>query len=372
MKLHYLRLILGLLFALGSTQAHSQLLNDANAIKTIQSSLDKIYNYEFSEAQLLINKIERQYPGHPVSHILDSFVLFWKYLPVKDHKTMSKVYVDHLNKCLEAVEKKFGDDSKDPEAVFYTMVARGYLAMMHNYNGELINAATEGKRAYGAFTEGLKLTGKNPEFYFTSGMYNYYVELYPEVHPIVKPLMIFFKSGNKELGLKQMEIGTRLGTITRAESCYYLAHIYTKYETRTDKAVFFMQKLVDWYPENPLFMMKYIEAQLLAQQYQQAKAKMTKLKKYNTGFYPGAHQLFAAMLLEKEDKNDQAAKNAYLAAIRLPHDSQYTDEYVPLAYAGLARIAHREGDRAKAKAYYKKCLETAEYRSLIKEAKAYK
>ncbi|WP_025762420.1 tetratricopeptide repeat protein [Dyadobacter tibetensis] len=370
-----LRLFAFVLFTLNFNpvqQSKAQLLNDPAAMKTIQKSLDRIYNLEFAEAQKLIDRIEVQYPGHPVSHILDSFVLFWKYLPVKDHKTMSKVYVQHLNKCLDAVDKKFGKDSKDPEAVFYTMVARGYLAMMYNYNGEMLSAASEGKKAYNAFTEGLKLTNKNPEFYFTSGMYNYYVEVYPEEHPIVKPLLIFFKSGDKELGLRQIEIGTRLGTITKAESCFYLAHIFTKYENKTEKAASFMQKLVDWYPQNPLYAMKYAEALLLAGRFDQAEDKLNMIKKISTGFYPGAYQTFQGLVFEKSLRNDQAAKTCYLASLKLPHDSQYTEEYISIAYAGLARIAHREGDKAKAKAYYKKCLEKAEYRALVAEAKAYK
>ena len=359
-----------LLLFLVSKPVKSQILNDAKAMKTVQLSLDKIY--EFAEAEAIIGQIESQYPGHPVSHILDSFILFWKYLPVKDNPTKAKQYVQDLNQCLVAVDKTFGSNSKDPEAVFYTMVARGYLAMMHNYNGDLLSAAGEGKKAYNSFLEGLKLTSKNPEFYFTSGMYNYYVEIYPELHPIVKPLMLFFKDGNKELGLKQIELGTRLGTITRAEACYYLTHLYLKYENKPERAVPYMQKLIGWYPQNPLYLMKYIETQILANNFGAANNKLPYLKRYSNVFFPAAYHTFLALLMERMEKNDKAAEQYYLAALRLPHDSQYSGEYTAMAYAGLARIAARAGDRAKAKSYYKKCLEKAEYNSLITEAKAFK
>lgn len=43
-----------------------------------------------------------------------------------------------------------------------------------------------------------------------------------------------------------------------------------------------------------------------------------------------------------------------------------------MAYAGLARIADRAGDKKLARAQYKKCLEYAEYKRLIREAKNYK
>ncbi|KAA6441625.1 ABC transporter substrate-binding protein [Dyadobacter flavalbus] len=355
-----------------SLPSRAQLLNDPVSLKNVQNTLDKIYNYEFDEAGVYMNQIEKKYPNHPVSHILDSFILFWKYLPIKDNPVKSKEYFQKLELCLESINKKFGKNSTDPEAVFYTMVARGYMAMLYNYRGEMVNAAGEGKKAYNAFTEGMKLISKNPEFYFTSGMYNYYIEVYPEEHPIVKPLLIFFKKGNKALGLKQIDNATKVGTITRAESCFYLAHLYLKYESRPEKAAFYTEKLVNWYPHNPVFRMKNAESLLLAGKYENAAKDLAVLRKINTGFYPAAWRTFQGILEEKGENNDAAAQHEYLLALKTPHDDQYTKEYHALAYAGLARISARAGNRQKAKDYYKKCLEKAEYRAVIKEAKSFK
>lgn len=341
-------------------------------MKLIQNSLDHIYNYEFDEAEVFISQVEKKYPNHPVTHILGSFIYFWKYLPIKDNPSKSKEYIQRLNQCLESINMKFGKDSKDPEAVFYTMAARGYMAMMYNYRGEMLNAAGEGKKAYNAFTEGLKLMSKNSEFYFTSGMYNYYVELYPEIHPIVKPLMLFFKNGNKTLGLKQIDTATKLGTITRAESCYYLAHIYLKYEANPAKALIYTGKLADWYPKNPVYLMKDTEALLLAGNYNAAGKNIAALKRNTAGFFPVAWHMFQGLTLEKDTRNDASAQKEYLLALKTPHDDQYTKEYHAMSYAGLARIANRSGNKSKAKEYYKKCLEKAEYVSVMQEAKSFK
>ncbi|MCF2506760.1 ABC transporter substrate-binding protein [Dyadobacter sp. CY107] len=355
-----------------SLPAPAQLLNDPASLKNVQNSLDKIYNYEFDEAQVFMDQVDKKYPNHPVSHILDSFVLFWKYLPIKDNPAKSKEYIHKLDLCLDAINKKYGKNSLDPEAVFYTMVARGYMAMMYNYKGEMMNAAGEGKKAYNAFVEGLKLINKNPEFYFTSGMYNYYVEVYPEEHSIVKPLMLFFKSGDKALGLKQIDNATKVGTITRAEANFYISHIYLKYESKPEKAVFYTDRLIDLYPKNPLFLMKNIESLLLSGKYEQAGKELIALKKVNHGFYPVAWRTFQGLMDEKHEKNDASAQREYLLALKTPHDDQYTKEYHAMAYAGLARISARAGNKGKARDYYKKCLGKAEYRSVIKEAKAFK
>ena len=350
----------------------AQLLNDPASIKMIQNSLDNIYNYEFDEAEKVIAQVEAKYPNHPVNYILDSFVLYWKYLPIKDNTVKSKEYIQLLNQCLAAINKKFGKDSKNPEAVFYTMVARGYMALLYNYRGELMNAAGEGKKAYNALTEGLNLISKNSEFYFTAGMYNYYVEIYPEEHPIIKPVMWFFKKGDRTLGLKQIDTATKLGTITRAESCYYLARIYLKHEGKPDKAILYSQKLIDLYPQNLIYRMTQIESLILSGRYDQAVPSINILKKNTTSFYPLAWRTFQGLILEKDEKNDAAAQKEYLLALRTPFDDQYTKEYYAMSYAGLARIADRAGNKSKAREYYKKCLDKSEYVLTINEAKAYK
>ncbi len=365
-------LYLSLLFFVTPSVTQAQLLNDPASIKLIQSSLDHIYNYEFDDAEQIIAQVESRYPGHPVNYILDSFVLYWKYLPIKDNAVKSKEYIQKLNQCLTAINKKFGKDSKNPEAVFYTMVARGYMAMLYNYRGELMNAAGEGKKAYNALTEGLSLISKNPEFYFTAGMYNYYVEVYPEEHPMIKPVMWFFKKGDKALGLKQIDIGTKSGTITKAESCYYLARIYLKHEGRADKAVVYAQKLVDMYPDNVIYRMTHVESLILSGKYDQAMGGIAALRKNTNSFYPVSWRTFQGLIQERDEKNDVAAQKEYLLALRTPYDDQYTKEYHAMSYAGLARIANRAGNKGKAREYYKKCLEKAEYSSTIAEAKAFK
>jgi len=59
----------------------------------------------------------------------------------------------------------------------------------------------------------------------------------------------------------------------------------------------------------------------------------------------------------------------YLTAIRQPRDEEYTKEYQAFAYAGLARIAIRAGDKRKATEYYKIVSDLAEYKGTLKEAK---
>lgn len=349
----------------------AQILNDRASMALIQKGINHIYTNEFEEVKPISQHIQNKYPDHPVTYFLKAFQMYWQYLPIKDNKAKVGEYVHTLNQCLAAVDKKYGKNSKDPEAVFFTMASRGYLALLYNYQNELLKAAGEAQKAYGSLTEGLKLVGKNPEFYFVGGMYNYYVESYPEDHPIVKPLMIFFKDGNKLLGLKQLDTATKSAIITKVEAAYFLAHIYLEHEARPDLADNYTARLSTTYPTNLVFRMIHLEALILAGRYDEAEKGLPDLKKRTSGFYSIAWHTFEGMIAEKRDKNDAEAHKGYLIALKTPYDMQYTREYHAMSYAGLARIADRSGNKAKAKEYYKKCLDITEYTSLKYEAKGY-
>ena len=358
-------------FQFAHSPAQAQILNDRPTLALIQKGINYIYNNEFEDAQAIGRLIYTKYPEHPVTYFLKAFQMHWQYLPIKDNKAKVGEYIRTLNQCLAAVDKQYGKNSKEPEAVFFKMATRGYLALMYNYQNELLKAAGEAQKAYGSLTEGLKLVDKNPEFYFAAGMYNYYVESYPENHPVVKPLMIFFKDGNKALGLKQLDTATKTAVITKVESTYFLAHIYLEHEARPDLADNYTARLSTAYPNNLVFKMIHLESLVLAGRYDDAEKGLPELKKRTTGFYPIAWHTFEGVIREKRDKNDSEAQRDYLAALKIQYDEQYTREYHAMAYAGLARIADRSGNKAKAREYYKKCLEITEYVSFEREAKAY-
>lgn len=366
-KLFLLLLLLGVCIP----TAQGQLLQDKPTQNLISTGINHIYNNDFTSAIAVGQQLQARYPNHPVNYLLKAFAMYWQYLPIQDNKAKVGEYVKTLNQCLTAVEKQYGKNSKNPEAVFFTMAARGYLALMYNYQNELMKAAGEAQKTYGTLTEGLKLTDKNPEFYFTTGMYNYYVVQYPADHPIIKPVMFFFKNGNKPLGLRQLDMASRVGNITKIEATYYLAHIYLEHEGRPDLAVKYTSRLEDSFPKNMIFKMMHTEALLLSGKYADAEKLLPELRRRQDGFYPIAWHFFEGYLLEKKDQDYAKAQEKYLAALKIPHDEQYTREYHAMAYAGLARIADRNKNPVAAKEYYKKCVAIAEYTNLEKEANAY-
>jgi tetratricopeptide (TPR) repeat protein len=372
MKLRVRSVILfaGLVLTFFSAQA--QLLTDTLAQRQIKLALDKIYNFEFATAENMISAIQNRYPRHPVGPMLQALHTFWKNFPIE---TKSQAYVAYQQYLWEALEKNkatFGEDTSNPEGIFFALSAHSYLAMMASEEKEYMKALSEAKKAYAFMKKGFELVSKFPEFYFSTGSYNYYVIQYPENHPVVKPFMFFFANGNKALGLQQMERSIHQGVFTRTEACYWLAHIYIKHEIKPQKALGYTQWLIDKYPANIHYVMRHAEMLVANGKYHQAQPYIKQLLAHPNKLFHGAAYIFGGIIQEKEENNHALARLNYQRAFNLGvADRRYTKDLYAQAYAGLARIADKEGNKQRAKEYYKKTLELAEYETTVREAKTY-
>lgn len=349
----------------------SQLLDDAAIQQVILKATDKIYNYEFDEADDYIRQVKAKYPQHPVVPVLKAIQIYWQHLPLKDNKAATTQYVNQLNQGIALSKKLLDRSDNDPEGVFFSLASHGYLAMKYHYDNETMKAVGEAQKAYTYLKKGFKLMEKNPEFYFSTGLYNYYRERYPLDHPASKPLLIFFQDGDMPLGMKQMETAIRQGIFTRTETAIYLGHIYLEHESQPARAIAVMKPLADKYPQNPIFNLMGAEALVLAGRYREAQPYIERLHKLPQKFLAMPVQVLEGLVAEKLNSDLKQATEHYQAAIKLPIDEVHTKEFAAQAYSGLARIAARTGDRNRAKSMYKKALSVAEYKSTIREAKNY-
>jgi tetratricopeptide (TPR) repeat protein len=359
--------------AFGATQkAYAQLLNDKEAALLIQNGIQKMYNFKFAAAEQDFEKIKIKYPKHPVYPLLMSMHLSWKAMPMYPTKPEFKTYENYLSQTLQRAKVMLDKNDNDPEAIFFILAAHSYLALQAAEDEEMIRAVNEAKKTYNYMRDGMKLVSIYPEFYLSSGLYNYYVEQYPEDHAIVKPFMFFFADGNKALGLKQLEIASQKAVFTKTEALYYLLHIYVKHELQLQKALACSERLIRLYPNNLLFVMRQTELLIGVGKFEAAQPFLDQLKAQTDKVYQSTVAIFQGIIEEKQHKNYAAAQKYYQKAISMNAIySRYNKDYYAMAYTGLARLAVKDGDKAKAKKYYQKALELAEYKSTIAEAKNY-
>lgn len=347
----------------------AQLLEDEPTQLLISKGLNSLYNLNFSAAEQSFGQISASYDNHPVGDFLKAFMLQWQYLPIDKNPTALKKYTALLKSCKIKAEQLAKEPRYKAEATFFLLASHGYIALSYNYQKEYTKAVMDANHAYGYLKDGFAFTSQNPDFFFTTGIYNFYRVQYPELHPIVKPFVVFFQNGNKQTGISQLKMAASKAVFSKIEASTYLTNIYLKYEANFAQALVYAHRLGKAYPNNFIFKIRYTEALLFNNRFEEARQNVAFLKAKQNDISLLSASFFEGYIAEFEQKNDAQAIVNYAAALKYEPNSRYTQEYFAMAYLGLGRIMKRKGDKAKAKLFIGKCLENAEYQWVVSAAK---
>jgi tetratricopeptide (TPR) repeat protein len=360
-----------LLFVFISYHLSGQILKDQTAKNLIIEGLDKAYNFEFAAADEIYSKINARFPANPAFATLMQMKLYTQFAPIKDNPKAKAQYLFYLNKSIELSEKMIQKNDKDPEGIFFMLSSLGNLAAWQADNDEMMKAVNTARKAFSFMKKGMKLTEVQADFLFTTGLYNYYIEQYPQDHPLVKPFMIFFSDGNKKIGLQQLELCAKKAVFTAVEANYYNCYINLKHETKPDKALGLISQISAKYPNNLIFKTKHAEALIALGKYEQAQPIVTDLIKAGGHLYGVAGNILQGLLEEKWKRNDIEALNYYKKGLKIPFDIRYTQDFHAMAWVGLGRLALRENKKNIAKDHFKTALKISQYQSTTREAEKY-
>lgn len=229
-------------------------------------ALDLIYGGDPDAAIAIAHEMEQARPDHPLGYLIESEAKWWK-------------------RYCEACEIKYGivdpwKRSKEPDDPAYlsltakvTSLAEAQLAKsdtseMHTYaglgwalqvrvyalRGENRNAARAGVNGRAEMLAALKLDPDMADATAALGVYNYYVDT---LSPIVKLLRIFMgiPGGDKQLGVKQMQVGMNQGSFLAVDIRFILARSLRTYDQKYEEALNIALPLAARYPSNPIFML---------------------------------------------------------------------------------------------------------------------
>lgn len=354
----------------GQVLAQYPMINsNPTARALLTEGLDQVYDNQFTAAEATFVQLDKLTPRHPVIDLLRGVSLYYQWFPARTD-------VNLLQRCrqqLELAAKKADDwqkaqkksnGSERPEAMFLHFTAEAMLAKISHYEHELFAAIGHAKNAYPYIQKGKTFQQQYPDYSLSTGLYNFYREVYPEIHPFYKTVAWVMTAGDKKLGMTQLQLATKQALFVRTEAILYLTHLLTDYENKPADALPYLAQLILKYPGNPYWRYKYAEALLNAHQLDAVPHEISQLMAASEIVY---HQmgtlLKARYALEKGQRS--AAQTLASEVVR----SSVRDESVrAYAYLVLARIAILQGQDKQAKQYYKKMLEFAEFPVLRNEA----
>ncbi len=344
---------------------HAQILSDTAEISLIRRGMDYIYNLNFDKAGEIYNKIRSDYPDNPIPDLFKGLMTYWEVYPLVPDSPESSSFVDDMHNCIDISEKN-SNYSENPEYLLADLCARGMLLMYYADNGLSMSVISLAGGTYHNIRRSFNFTSKYSDFYFFTGLYNYYREEYPDAHPVYKSLAILFPRGNKMRGLKDLQTSGTNSIFLKADSYSYLAYIYISYENDFENALVYNRRLYEMYPDNLLFQTEYIKNLLFMKRYSEAEKILDRCANDSMNrYFRALFNVFNGIIQEKIYKNTYKAGMSYHEAINeLQPYGEFGNDYKAYAYFGLSRISGMNGNKSDKKRYRKKALSLASFKKL--------
>ena len=347
-----------------TTTLSGQVLKDRAAVDMIKAGIDNIYRLEFDRAEEVHSKLETAYPGHPVNLLFNGMMTYWKNYPLLPGSAARGSFESDLRTCIQLCEQEEYGPEYEAEITLANICARGLLLLFHSDNDMSMNVIPLAIGTYKYVMRAFEFATSYADFYYFTGLYNYYREAYPRIYPVYKPLVALFPRGDEARGLAELAKAAEASIFLRAESYFVLSWIYNGYQNDFFRSSVYSKILSDRYPENLLFRALHIRNLLLLKRYDEAEAIIQKLGNNNPNhFYNGQLLVFKGILQEKKYKNYPLATQYYYEGITaLAPIGSYADEYSAYAYFGLSRISDFNGDKTGRRVYRKKGNDLADFK----------
>ncbi len=367
-----MRKYLLILFLSYSHFSVAQLFNDESKVALVKRTVDYIYNVQEDSAWMYIDSVKQKLPNHPVVPMLKGMKILWENIPLVTVDSVFRRFRHEMNEVIRLAGRMDGGRQEHPEAIFFEMAARGLLAEYYADDDQYMKAVGEASKTYQLLKLGFDLQEKVPEFLFTSGLYNYFREKYPERYPVYRSFVWLFRSGDIEKGLDQLQKACDVTVISRVEATVYLAYIYLRYEYKPTKAQKYLTSLHHQYPNN-----LYINAKLL-ESYADGKnlenvelTTIDRLLASDRPYYQLAGKSFLGLyneiILGDPEKALRLYKEAVIAGAGILGHGEY---YRSLTYLGMGRIYYAQGDHRNAEYHLKKSLENQPTQVIEKEVES--
>ncbi len=341
--------------------------------KLVLETLDDIYNFHFAEADIQIEKIKHKLPGHPIYYMMKAMNLDWQWEPMVDDKLKQKQIIAYLNKTLAGCDSILNKKKKnDLEVMFINFTAHGFLARVNSILGNYMDAVDHSMSAYNSVKKGFALKEKFYDFYFSTGMYNYYREKYPELHPIIKPFAAMLSDGDPELGIKQLRFAYAHSMFSKIESANYLINIFYKYESNPAEAFGIAEEVNRKYPDNLFFVVKHVEGIMYTGKNKNEALRLcTQLINSNVLYYQMCGYFFKAQKLYTEGKVEEAFALDYKAFKMSEKLVNLKDNLPAYIHLLLGKIYEKKNLKKEAANHFKIAANKAEYPTTKKEAQQY-
>ncbi len=337
------------------------LLLDLQLQAEIADAVDYMYDFNFQEAEKSFRWLKYRYPEHPLPYFVLGLSQWWRIMPNVENESYDKTFLAYMDSSLTKAYQLYRQNPENIEASFFLAGAYGFKGRLYAERHNWGKATFAGNNALKYLRRGKGVNELSPEFLFGDGLYNYYSVWIPQNYPALKPVMAFFKKGDKDLGLRQLDEVSRLAFYTRIEAMYFLMRIYTNEENKPQMAMQVAEVLAKKYPNNPYFhryhaMVNFSQGRLSKAE-QISREILERVEKEQIGYEAVSGRYasyYIGYALYYRNKKDEAKIYLDKAVAYAEATKSYDSGYFRNALNLLAGIAKERKNDREAKMYYEK------------------
>jgi tetratricopeptide (TPR) repeat protein len=219
----------------------------------VKAGINQIYSIKFTEAEKTFQILQKEYPKHPAGKFFFAMIDWWRIILSEENEEQDERFYEKIEETVDFCDEILDKDPNNVDALFFKGGAIGFRGRLKVMRESWFSAADDGREALPLVESAGKLDPNNVDVKLGFGIYNYLAAVIPEKYPIVKPVMLFFPSGDKELGLKQLKEAANIGKYSKYEARYILVTFYYYFENDMSSAELYARLLVDSFPNNPVF-----------------------------------------------------------------------------------------------------------------------
>ena len=244
----------------GNVKDTTSILTDIDIQIEATSAINKMYNYQFEEAEKEFRWLVSEYQNHPLPVFLLGLSSWWKidaqssksYIgESQEENILDKKFMNLMDESINLSKRIYNQGNK-VDGAFFLAASYGFKGRLLSERRKWSAAAFAGRNAIKYLKEIRKDDLMIPEISFGNGLFNYYSIWISERYPLLKPIIKLFPEGNKNKGVEQLNIASNNSFYTRTEAQYFLMRIYSG-EGKLSKALHLSKYLKDTYPENSIF-----------------------------------------------------------------------------------------------------------------------
>ncbi len=356
---------------------YEMLLSNPGVQIEATEAINKLYNFQFGEADVEFRWLQYRYPNHPMPYFLMGLAEWWKIVPNTDNTQYDERCIALMDTCIMLAEKLYDAKEDKREAAFFLSASYAFKGRIHAERKHWTRATFAGKSALKYLERSKGQSELSPELLFGDGLYDYFADWIPDNYPLLKPVLWLFPKGNKQRGMEELEKVANNAFYTRTEARYFLLQIYG-YENQYGKSYEMAKYMWQTFPQNPYFERYYLRSAFVRGFTNEAEARansiLEKIEKGQMGYESVSGRNAAYVLgyyAQNYKKDTQKAKEYYQKTIDFSTQAKaFTSGYYLSSLMALGRFSETDKDYETATNYYKTVTDKAERKSSqFKEAK---